>query len=128
MWPTGAAGNPPAGSRAMEAVLSDHIEWLPEVEAPSGKWLLVRAMNRDTNDFDKAPRQAVKLGGMWWTADHKFRELVPLDLEIAKGEFIGAIWFAVYTCATTRVPDEWCDIPDSVMARLVNRMPIPASA
>jgi hypothetical protein len=118
----------------MEMVLSDHIEWLPEIEALSGKWLLVRALNRDTNVFDRAPKQAVKLGGLWWEADHKNRELVPLSLYHHLGDPIFPDWeksLSPYCVGplpvTTPTPDEWCDIPDSVMARLVNRLPIPVA-
>lgn len=119
--------------------MPDPSEWLPEVEAPSGKWLLVRARNRETDAF-WTPVEAVKLGGMWWTADCNCRKLVPFRSHSHTIPATDPNWMDRFSPwvpvipeggpqdVYVSMPDEWCDIPDDVAARLLNRMPVPGIA
>jgi hypothetical protein len=107
-------------------------EWLPEASAPIGKWLLVRLFGTD------GIRQAVKIGGLWWIADLHYRELTRLSLHSYTIPATDPNWkdrFSIWAQIIPEggpnpiyvaSPDEWCDIPEAVIERLVNRLPLPS--
>ena len=108
--------------------------WQPEHTAPTGRWVLVRTGERKSN-----LTTAAKLGGMWWIPDKDYRKLIPLEqwlhtIPATDPNWTDKLSFYMPLCLPpgaprdvfSNAPAEWCDIPDAISVRLVNRMPFGA--
>lgn len=112
----------------------DHDKWLPAKDAPGGRWLLVRTTDRDESQFPRHVIMAVRLGGLWWMADHHNRELVPLALNdriepALDPDWRNASFIFMHVVGprigTTRIPEEYVNTSDGVMEALPNAIKCP---